>query len=162
MGHRELLLTLGALVIFSITSFSINRNMIRNSDASYAQQAQFLAYNQAQELIEKAKTKAFAEEVIKGTVADTSGFIALLGTDVSESYPNQLDDVDDYNNVNVTVADSVIGNTTMTVTVDYVDLADLATPLSQKTFYKLMQVTVTNQYLSNPMFARYIFAYQKN
>lgn len=163
MGQRELLLALGAITLFSITSVTINRLSLRNSEAIYAQQAEFYAVSVAQQFVEEAKTKAFDELSIVGNPATMpSGFSPTpMGPGVDESYPN-FDDVDDFNGYTTTLSTDM-GDMNVTIAVDYVSDANLDSVVSPvKTFYKKMFVTVQSDYLNSPVAVQYVFAFQKN
>ncbi|MFQ5771795.1 MAG: hypothetical protein ACE5HX_14770 [bacterium] len=163
MGQRELLLTLGAIVIFSLTTLTVNRLTVRNSEAVYGQQAEFYALSVAQQFVEEAKVKAFDENTIAGNpISMPGGFTSTpMGPGVSESYPN-FDDVDDFNGLTTTVT-TKMGPMSVNIAVDYVQDTNLDSIVNPtKTFYKKMTVTVQSAYLPNPVTARYVFAFQKN
>ncbi len=162
MGHRELLLTVGAMVVFSLTTLSVNRLSSRNSEAIYDQQSEFLAVSYAQRFIEEAKLRAFDEAAIDGPVTDTKDFSSglSLGHGAGETYP-RFDDVDDFNGL--TRTDTVGGEFAMTATVSvsYVDESALTTPVTDKKFYKRMTVVVTTPALQHSVQAEYVFAYKR-
>ncbi|NIV97468.1 hypothetical protein GWN42_32915 [candidate division KSB1 bacterium] len=161
MGQKELLLTLGAIAMFSIASLSINQLAGKNSEAVYGQQATLFVTKVAQRFIEQAKLKAFDETTVIGTPPVLpDDFSATLGPD-SESYPN-FDDMDDYHGLDRTSSTSM-GDVRVTITVIYVQDSDLDTPaLSPPTFYKKMTVTAQSAYLPQPVTAQYVFTFQKN
>jgi hypothetical protein len=160
MGYREILLTLGAITIFSITTVSVSSHMVNNTEIIYENQATYLLYSYANSIIQQAKTREFDESTINSAVTDPSGF--SLGKVVAESYPVNLDDVDDYHNLTTTINDEAIGPVSISVTMMFVDDSDLETAAGAETFYKRMVVTATNSYVSQPVQAVYIFAYQRN
>ncbi len=163
MGSRELILTIGAIVIFSLTTLSINRLTLGNSEATINQQIELYALNLAQRFIEEGKTRAFDETTIANTPASMP---AAFGTPplthgVSESYPS-FDDVDDFNGLTLTEA-TPVGQMQVNVAVNYVSEANLDSVVNPtKTFYKKMTVTVTSDALAIPVRSEYVFAYQKN
>lgn len=161
MGQQQLLLTLGAIVAFSLVSLSINRNMVRNSEAIYQQQAEFYALNLTQRFIEEAKAKEFDELSINNVVSNTSGFTGTgsFGP-VDGSYP-YFDDVDDFHGLSITDT-TTIGPMTVNINVAYVKPDSLNYWTGSKQFYKKMTVTVQSVYLNDPVTASYVFAYQKN
>ncbi|MFQ5638773.1 MAG: hypothetical protein ACE5IR_12345, partial [bacterium] len=135
----------------------------KNSEAIYAQQAQFYAVSVAHQYIEEAKKKAFDEFTIVGNPGTMpSGFTsAPMGKGAGENYPN-FDDVDDFNNFTTTLS-TALGDMTITILVNYVSEANLDSIVDPtKTFYKRMQVQVVSSYLSAPVFAEHIFGFQKN
>lgn len=164
MGYRELLLTLGAITIFGLTMLGVNEHMISGTEAIYDQQAEYLAMNIAQKYIEEAKTKAFDEKTInKESSITQSSFTQniFLGPDTGENYPNNFDDVDDYDGLAVTDTSTIIAMD-VAVAVTYVQAANLTAPVATREYYKLMNVEVSNSYLQSPVRAVYVFSYQKN
>lgn len=162
MGQREMIFTIGAIILFSINTLTINRLGLVQSTATTNQQVEFYAVNLAQRFIEEAKTRAFDENVINATpVALPDGFTdPPLGPGGGESYPN-FDDVDDFNGLNLAVP-TRMDSMTVTVTVDYVSEANLDSVVTNKTFFKRMRVQVRSPYLNRPMQASYVFAFQRN
>ncbi|MFQ5601902.1 MAG: hypothetical protein ACE5HS_01385 [bacterium] len=162
MGQRELLLTIGAIVIFALTTLSVNRRNLSNTDAILQRQAEFLAVGVAQRFIEEAKVKAFDENTINGNpISMPSGFTGSpLGPGEGESYPN-FDDVDDFNGLTTTVPTNM-GPMSVNVEVQYVHETKLDSVVSTKTFNKKMTVTVDCSYLNKPVALTYIFAFLKN
>jgi len=158
MGQQQLMLTIGAIVLFSLVSLSVNRLLLNHTDAIYGQQAEFYAAKLAQRFIEEAKVKAFDETTIVGTVSTPDGF--SLGPGTGESYPN-FDDVDDFNGFATTLSTN-IGAMTVSISVDYVQETNLDSVVSTKTYYKKMSVTVQSDYLISPVTAHYVFGFQKN
>lgn len=162
MGQRELLLTVGAIVVFSLVSLTVNRLVLGHTDGIYRQQAEIYAAKLAQRFIEEAKVKAFDENSIVGSPAILpNGFTdSPLGPEASESYPN-FDDVDDFNGFNTNIATN-IGTMSVSISVDYVNETNLDLVVMTKTYYKKMSVTVQSDYLISPVTAHYVFAFQKN
>ena len=163
MGQRELLLTLGAIFIFSTITLRINQATVRNSESIYDRQAEFYALSVAQRFIEEAKTKAFDEFTIAGNPGSIpGGFNATpMGSGPLENYPD-FDDIDDFNGYSATI-DTKMGQMSVSVDVDYVEDSDLETTVNPtRTFYKRMRVTVQSDYLLSPVIAEYVFAFQKN
>jgi len=161
MGQQQLMLTLGAIVLFSLVSLSVNRLVLNHTDAIYGQQAEFYAIKLAQRFIEEAKVKAFDENTINATTGSVNGFkLPPMGPEPVESYPN-FDDVDDFNAFTTTLSTN-IGAMTVSISVDYVQETNLDLVVATKTFYKKMSVTVQSDYLTSPVTAHYVFAFQKN
>ncbi len=143
-----------------MTSLAINQNTVRNTEAVYQRQAEFYALSMAQRFIEEAKTKEFDEKAINTLVTSPTAFINPLKADGTEAYPN-FDDVDDFVEAPTTFV-SDLGNMTVNIAFTYVADTNLDVSAGTRTFYKRMQVTVTTPYLTNPVVARYVFAFQKN
>ena len=162
MGHRELILLLGALVLFGLLMLSSNRYTRDQNDAIYQQELEFYAISLAQSFIEEAKTKAFDANVINASPPVPSGFTSSgsLGPSGGETYPN-FNDVDDFNNF--TFQDSTSRAVfDVDIDVDYVESADPATGVNYETFYKNITVTVESPYMDWPIQLSYVFGYIQN
>ena len=160
MGQQELLLTIGAIVIFGISLTSVNLLTVEQTEAIYRQQAELYALSIAQGYIEEAKTKSFDEFIIQNNVSNPSSFTPTAGSGAGESYP-ALDDVDDFVNIPPDTTTN-LGQMSVNIDVQYVDFSDLSTAVFYQTFYKKMTVSVFNQYMLDTLRVNYIFAYQKN
>ena len=68
MGQRELLLVLGAIILFGITMLSTNRYVRDQTESNIQREFEFYGISLAQSFIEEAKTKAFDEKVINAAV----------------------------------------------------------------------------------------------
>jgi hypothetical protein len=159
MGQSELLMTLGAIVTFSLLTLSINRSVIAQSEGIYNQQIELYTMGIAQRFIEEAKTKAFDESAIN-SVSDPSNFTPTPASHGPEIYP-YFDDVDDFVDAPGTIT-TPLGSMSVTIAIDYVNDTDLNTSAGTNTYYKKMTVTIQNRYLNRPVVADYVFAYQKN
>ena len=162
MGHREMILLLGALVLFGLLMLSLNQYAMDQNDVIFEQELEFYAISLAQSFIEEAKTRAFDTTVINASPQLPSGFTSFggLGPDGGETYPN-FNDVDDFNNF--TFQDST-GRAVFDVDIDvgYVESADPETGVNYETFYKNMTVTVDSPYMDWPVQLNYVFGYIQN
>lgn len=152
MNTGQMILVLGALVLFSALLPSLNGSVIYNDRTMIATNAELTAISLAQKIIGEAGTKAFDEYCVTSRPSSPNQLtnVASLGAEGGETYPN-FDDVDDYNNatiVDTTTMPSVRFNITGTVT--YVDPNSPNNDSSGKTFLKRLRVTVTSPYLVNP------------
>ena len=163
MGRSELLLVLGALMLFGVTMLSTNRYMVDQNESIIQREYEFYAISLAQSFIEEAKTKAFDANVINASPPVPSGFTGngQLGPAGGEFYPN-FDDIDDYNGLSLTDSTSR-GSFDVDIIVGYVkETSPDLIEVSQKTFYKKMIVSVTNPYLIQPVQLDFIFSYFGN
>ena len=162
MGQRELLLVLGALILFGLTMLSTNRYVIDQNESIIQREFEFYGISLAQSFIEEAKTKAFDEKVINGTV-NSPGQLTLwnlLGPE-GETHPN-FDDVDDYNGL--TLTDST-GRDEFDVSIEVgyiLDETDPDTIINNRSWYKRMNVTISNPYLIQPIVLGFVFSYLPN
>ena len=163
MGQRELLLVLGALILFGLTMLSTNRYVVDQNESVIQREFEFYGISLAQTFIEEAKTKAFDEKVVNGavTVVGQLTHWNSLGPDGGETHPN-FDDVDDYNGL--TLTDSTGSDEfTVSIEVGYVLAeADPETIVDNRSWYKRMNVTIANPYLIQPIVLGYVYAYIQN
>jgi hypothetical protein len=162
MGTRELLLSVAAAGLLALSTLTVNRLANAHADGLVQRQMEFAALQVAQDLIEEAKNKAFDENVVNDRPTSLPGGFTggPLGHGATEGYPN-FDDVDDYNGLSLTV-NNALGQFQVSVAVDYVEDTSPDVPVTSKTFYKRMKVTVTSPYLQNPVEATYVFAFMEN
>ena len=160
MGQQELLLTIGAIIIFGMTVVSTNLLTVEQTEAIYRQQAELYALSIAQGYIEEAKTKAFDEKTIQNSANSASDFTSSASVESGETYP-AYDDIDDFVNI-PTDTTTNLGQMSVNIDVQYVDDGDLQSPVGYRTYYKKMTVSVFNEYLVDTVRVDYIFAYQKN
>ena len=160
MGQQELLLTIGAIVIFGMSMVSTNLLTVEQTEAIYRQQAELYALSIAQGYIEEARAKAFDENTIQNTASSANDFTATASSGAGETYP-AFDDVDDFVNI-PTDTTTNLGQMSVNIDVQYVDVADLEYPVAYRTYYKKMTVSVFSEYLIDTVRVDYIFAYQKN
>ena len=113
--------------------------------------------------IEEAKTKAFDEKVINAAVTVPNQLTnwPQLGPDAGETHPN-FDDVDDYNGLTLT---NSTGRDTfdVSIVVGYIlDETDPETIITSRTWYKRMNVTISNPFLIQQLVLGFVFSYLPN
>ena len=148
----QMLLILGALLLFSLMLPSLNQTMLYNDRTLLATNAELTAISLAEKILAEAGTKAFDIACITSNplIPSQMTSAALLGPAWGETYPN-FNDLDDYNNlalVDSVTFPSVLFN--ITSVVDYVDPIDPSTAVGYQTFVKRLRVSVTGPYLVNP------------
>jgi len=183
MGYN-MLLTIGALLLFGTLLVSTQNLLSFNGDDSLENEYVLAAYGAAQTVINEAKLKAFDENSVSATIADTGALtgVGSLGPDPGEAGPLvdtmitsspfssvnpgyassvRFDDVDDYHGYRRAISKSrAFEGDTVWVDVAYVPLADPdAGEVGRRTMCKKMTVTVTGRYLSEPVTLTYGFTY---
>ena len=163
MGQRELLLVLGALILFGLTMLSTNRYVINQNESNIQREFEFYGISLAQSFIEEAKTKAFDTSVVNATVNSPDELTQWdqLGPGVGETYPN-FDDVDDYNGL--TLTDST-GRDEFDVSIEVgyiLNETDPETIVNSRSWYKRMNVTISNPFLIQPLVLGFVFSYLPN
>jgi hypothetical protein len=162
MGQRELLLLLGAITLFGVTLVTTNLYVLSQNETVIQREYEYYAMSLAQTYIEEAKTRAFDVAVINASPSLPSGFTDpnALGHAYGEYYPN-FNDIDDYHGYADTVSTSR-GDFVVTIQVGYVQENNPSVVVNTKTFYKAMTVSVSNDFLSSPVTAHFVFGYIKN
>ncbi|MCK4689994.1 MAG: hypothetical protein KAT41_06845 [Candidatus Marinimicrobia bacterium] len=165
MGKAELLILLGAIVIWGIYTLSINEARFNNEVSIMQSQFEISAVGIANSYLEEAKSKAFDEILLSSTSSTFSDslpgeFTALdgLGIDADEIYPN-FDDIDDFHNYTVSDTTSEGFVYTVSITVGYVATSDFDNFSANRTFYKRMNVIIDSPDLSNNLNLSRIYPY---
>jgi len=148
----QMLLVLGALLLFSIALPSLNGTVLYNDKTLFSTNAELTAISLAQKILAEAGSKAFDEVCLTTRPQSASQLtaVASLGPEAGENYP-QFDDVDDFHNV--TLRDSTTLPSILFIingSVSYVDPANPSQAVASQTFAKRLRVTVSGPYLVNP------------
>ncbi len=161
VDSSELLMTLGAIVIFSVAVLNINRGMARNEILMMEAELEYTAVALAQDLIDEARLKAFDEESVDGNPSNIpQGFTqsnSFGGAQDGETYPN-FDDFDDYHGYSRQDT-TTHGVYTTSASVMYVNVNNPDVSAGGKTAFKRLDVTVTSPFLSNTMTLSYLKPY---
>ncbi len=148
----QMLLVLGALVLFSLMLPSMNQSLLYNDRTLIATNAELTAISLAQKILAEAGTKAFDEVCLTThpTTPNQLTALAAFGPEPGEAYPN-FDDLDDYHGLSI--QDSVtLPSVLFTIQgqVTYVNPNNPAVSTGSNSFLKQLRVTVTGPYLVNP------------
>ena len=130
----DLILTVGAILLFSILALATYSNIRLSSETTT--QAEYLstAVDLSENLIMEVRSKSFDEKTINAT-PDISGLSSKLGTD-NETYPN-FDDIDDYNGYTATVKTKYSYSFTSKVKVQYVNPDNFSSSSTQTSMKKI-------------------------
>ncbi len=154
IGSDDMLLTIGAIILFSILVLNANSTILLSTETTV--QAEYLstAVDLSERLMMEIVSKNFDENTINAS-PDTTGLSSHLGTD-GEVYP-KYDDIDDYNGYKVTVKTKYSDSYTSNVKVQYVNPGNFSPsniPTSMKkitvsTYSPSLVDTVTLNYYSS-------------
>jgi hypothetical protein len=151
MGTRELFLALGAILLFGIVAMSANNSLFSDQEIIWNNEMHLTAFGIAQQYLEEAKAKEFDEYLVNSTVIPTgilNYFSTTMGKDSGDLSADSLnDDFDDYNGlIKVVKKDSSLFNRPFTVKikVGYVSESNPEVFQSTRSFYKRMEVEVSN------------------
>ena len=179
----NIILAMGALVIFGTFLSSSNRLMTANTQIAEQNEYYISAISLAQGVIDEAKSKAFDQNTDTSIVTLTGSLTApgSLGKDgAAESVPNpdtlysgapfsasspgyrstaKFNDIDDYNDYKRRVNTPRAEGFTVSVKVNYANETTPDLSLAVRSFCKRMVVTVSSPFLTSPVKLSYAFTY---
>lgn len=150
MNTGQSLLSIGALMVFSLVSLNFNSTILNNTTVEVENKVYLTAFSLADDLIEEIRQKAFDAATVDFPTTNTASLTSPygLGPRYDESYPN-YNDIDDFNGFNKTVSAPHAEDYQVTCVVQYVDPDNPDYAVMTQTFYKRVTVTVTSPYLRN-------------
>jgi hypothetical protein len=157
MNSVQSMLTMGALVLLSLSSLRFNNSVLENSTAQIENKVYLTAFSLADDMIETIKQRSFDE----ATVEFPAGLASLtpadkLGPETGETYQT-FNDIDDYNFYKRTVSAPHAENYGIICRVYYVDSGDPDTEINTQSYYKKVTVTVTSPYMREDVNLSFIF-----
>ena len=154
MGTSETILTIGALMLLSLFSLTLNSHLVYDHTVIYNSEQMLEAIGQAQLYIEEAENLHFDEDNSAQAVASFTE-PGDLGPESGETY-GHYDDVDDFNGFSVT--DSLTNSIpfTINITVYYVDADNSFHAASTQTYFKEIAVTITSDAFAGALNGRVI------
>ncbi len=161
MASSEVLLTIGALILLSMFTLTLNSHMVQDRAVMFQSEQYLEAIGSAQRFIEQAEVLRFDEKKDASAIASFTSS-PNLGPDTGESY-GTFDDIDDYDGFSIddSLTNSILF--TISISVYYVDPDNSYAPTSSNTYYKEMTVTIYSDAFSGPVegtiILRKLFAY---
>jgi hypothetical protein len=171
-----MMLVLGALMLLSMLSLSVNSMFIDKTTTMLDAEANLDAVSIAQSMIDEIMTKSYDAATISAKVYSADQFTAASGLGPNSSEAAQVgtpdaatpfasvaafSDVDDYNNYRRTVANPRLGNFTVIDTVFYVLETNPDTKTTSRTFHKKIVVTVKHRNMLRPLQISDIAVYRR-
>jgi hypothetical protein len=154
VNSGQMLLVLGALLLFSLIMPALNGTMLYNDRSMTVSKVQVNAMAIAQKFLSEAATKEFDQNAFQGGHIWYTSFTppGSLGAETGEVYPN-YNDVDDYNSLSLIDSTSMPSvRFTITGNVTYVDANNPGQPYAiQQTYVKRVRITVSSTFLVNPV-----------
>jgi len=161
MGNH-MMFVIGAGVIFFTAVLSINSTLLHNYGLISESGILLTTSSIGQEIIEEAQGKLFDEILSVDPSPELPGYFTApdsLGNENGEAYP-LFDDIDDYNGFTKIVT-TPSGNCSLVVKVGYVDSINIDQWVSQKGFYKKIEVNVFNDVVPNAVILSHLFCFRK-
>jgi len=167
MNTGQMILTMGAMMLISILVLRVSSTQLTTQDSMQNSKFGILAISLAGSILEQASEKAFDE-------ATTDNYVSLVdnlskradfggGKDAGENKfdINTFDDYDDYDgyaNVDSTMPSAFFE---IHCTVDYVDPIVPGFISANKSWHKMMTVTVTSPAMKDAIILSKVFSYWK-
>jgi hypothetical protein len=156
MQNIQSYLTIGGLLLFSLTSLRFNNAILNTSTADIQNKIYLTAFSLGDDLIEEIKAKSFDQNTVQFPINSPSGLSQTLGPDAGEVYPN-FNDVDDYNGYSRTISAPNAENYVVSCVVQYEQSTNQDAVSSSPTFFKKVIVTVTSPYMQPSITLSYVF-----
>ncbi len=157
---QTLLVTIG-LVLFTIFVLTVYRTTTSRFAFAIANEALITGSALAQSLIEEITQKSFDEKTVNQVIntVDSLTLPSQLGPDVGETNVTLFDDVDDYKNYIKTDSLQRLGQFISRVIVYYVQSTNTEILSSNRTFFKKIDILVTNSFIKDTIKMFRVIAY---
>ena len=156
MQNIQSYLTIGGLLLFSLTSLRFNSAILDTSTADIQNKVYLTAFSLADDMIEEIKVKGFDETTLPFPTSNPASLTQVLGPETGEVYPD-FDDVDDFNGYTRNVDEPHAEGYVVSCVVQYVKGNDPDEVSSTQTFYKKATVTVSSPYMDHDVSLSFIF-----
>jgi hypothetical protein len=162
MGKGETLVTIGAVVMLSITAINVNNSFTENSEYFNETRHTLETIAIANSIIEEASQLPFDEQSWDSTIVEkvATDFteVGSLGPDFGESDYSSFDDFDDFNNF--TVAETTMQNIyQIHCRVSYVHPGYPDSAISSRSLYKKLTVSVQNPVNQDSLVLSYVHGF---
>ena len=156
MQNIQSYLTIGGLLLFSLTSLRFNSAILTTSTSDLHNKVYLTAFSLADDMIEEMKVKGFDQTTLPFPTNTPSTLTQNLGPETGEVYPN-FNDVDDFNGYSKTVDEPHAEGYVVSCTVQYVEANNPDVVSSTQTFFKKATVTVSSPYMNHAVTLSFIF-----
>ncbi len=161
MSHGQMLLVIGATILFGTATLGIYRGIHSHQKTMVESEILPRAMLHAERFIEEARTRAFDKACVSGSVSSPSELTSpdSLGTESLESYP-VFNDIDDFHGLNKFWRESG-ADFQAKITVNYADgnLQSGISDVNYRTFMKRFTVTISSNYLDYKVTLDHLFTY---
>jgi hypothetical protein len=162
MGKGETLVTLGAVVMLSITAINVNNSFTENSEYFNETKFGLESIAIANSIIEEASQMPFDEQSWDSTkvekVATDMTPVSDLGADFGEMDMSTFDDFDDFNNY--IRMDTTMQNVyEVSCVVNYINPAVPDSMINTRSLYKKLTVSVKNTLTNDSLALSYVHGF---
>ena len=163
MGNIQSMLTIGAIALFSLISIRFNSSVLENMTVEVENKAYLTAFSLADDLMEEIKQKAFDDQTVvfrsinPWELTPRNQFAPESVDSGETSDPSTWDDIDDYNEYSRPVSLPHFESYVVSCSVEYVIKNNVNLESLTQTFFKRVRVTVSSDYMRNPVTLSFIF-----
>lgn len=162
MGKGETLITLGAVIMLSMTAINVNNSFTENSDYFNKTKFGLESIAIANSFIEEASQMPFDEQSWDSTIVEKLPTdmtpVSDLGVDFGETDMSTFDDFDDYHNYSQ--MDTTMQNVyEVKCFVHYINPGIPDSSISNRSLYKKLTVSVKNTLTSDSMALSYVHGF---
>jgi hypothetical protein len=160
MNTGQMMLTIGAMAILSMTTLRVNSHFVHSGVSLDQTKFAVLAVSLASSRLEEANSKAFDENTTESAITSSAGLSASIGKDAGETTADTFDDCDDFNNYVDSVSNIPSAKFYIKCKVAYINPAapDVDVTAS-KTLHKRITVLVTSPSMTDTVKLSSIFSY---
>lgn len=170
MHTGQMLLVLGAIVIFSMIVLNVNKALLNSTEMSLEAESTVTATTLAQSIITEITSKAFDTYTANSTVESVDELTSAYGLgrawsenitvdDTNLDDYSDLNDIDDFNGHSDVVNTPRFGDYTLSMEVKYVNPSNPDQVVYTRTWMKRIKVTVTGPSLEQPLTLYYYSSY---
>lgn len=161
MNNIQSFLTIGGLILLSLTSLRFNQAILETSTTDVQSKVYLTAFSLADDMLEEIKCKSFDETTIQFPTTNPASLTpaADFGVDSLETAgaDSTFDDIDDYNNYSRSIDAPHAEGYKVSCNIQYVDQDNPDVVSSTQTFYKKATITVTSPYMEHAVKLSFIF-----
>jgi len=165
MNTGQTILSIGAMMLLSILILNISSTQLTTQDSMQNAKFGILATSLGSSILELATQKAFDEASTADVVTSTNQLTTIknfgAGNELGE-YKDSMNTWDDYDDFNgYTNVDSTMPSAFFVIKckVEYVDPAVNGFVTSNRTWHKMMTVTITSPSMQDSVVLRKVFSY---
>ena len=160
MNNSQSLVSIGALLLFSITALKVNNRILTNDEIMQESKFGVLGLSLATSMIEEASSKAFDLATVEDGIIDVNLLTApsSLGPAPGEP-PESYNDFDDYNGYTRHVSNIPSAEFDISCVVQYVDPTQISGFVNHRTWHKKITVKVSSPSMQDTIRVAKVFSY---
>ena len=161
MNLGQMLMSIGALLLLTLTVLRVNNTIIQTDSIMQESKFGILATSIATSLIEKASKKAYDANTFDDAVSNTSELTPAtsLGPNSGENTPDEFNDFDDFNGYTEQISNLPSATYDVSCEVCYINPNIPNGKLNIQSWHKRMTVTVSSPFSQDTIKLSTIFSY---